>query len=77
MNGFGSRSSPSPDGEVLVVVHPAGRLDDAATATYWTEVPALPACHAEGATVEEVVSVRREAIGRWTVAAEVRVELAF
>jgi predicted RNase H-like HicB family nuclease len=68
--GFGSASRASAEGGVLVVVHPAGRLDDPAVATYWTEVPAFPACHVEGASLDEVVARTREAIARWIAARE-------
>ncbi|MBV9894070.1 MAG: type II toxin-antitoxin system HicB family antitoxin [Chloroflexi bacterium] len=65
------------DAAVLVVVHPAGRLDDVGAASYWTEVPSLPACHSQGASVEEVVERTREAIAQWGGPRELRVELAF
>jgi predicted RNase H-like HicB family nuclease len=50
--------------EYDVIVHPAGLLD-ADGAGYWTEVPALPACIAEGQTVEEAVDRTRQTIVRW------------
>ena len=86
--GFGSASQASSfGGGVLVVVHPAGRLDDVGAATYWTEVPAFPACPAEGATVEEALQRTRAAIVGWLARREggprpagdipLRVELAF
>ena len=77
MSGFGSRSSASNGDGVLVVVHPAGRLDDFAAAIYWTEVPSLPACYAEGSSVDEVLDLTRAAIEHWTRGAELRVEFAF
>jgi predicted RNase H-like HicB family nuclease len=75
--GFGSASRPAIDDGILIVVHPSGRLDDLAAATYWTEVPALPACCSEGRSVEEVVSATQAAITQWAGEHAVRVELAF
>jgi predicted RNase H-like HicB family nuclease len=76
--GFGSASrASSDDAAVLVVVHPAGRLDDASVATYWTEVPSLPACHVEGGSIEDVVERTRQAVASWIGVRELRIELAF
>ena len=78
MTGFGSASRAASDADgVLVVVHPSGRLDDVAAATYWTEVPALPACYAEGRTVDEALSATQAAIRQWRGDCALRVELAF
>ncbi|MBV9598477.1 MAG: hypothetical protein JOZ87_16645 [Chloroflexi bacterium] len=68
--GFGSATRASAEGGVLVVVHPAGRLDDSGVASYWTEVPAFPACHVEGASLEEVVGRTRAAIVEWLGSSE-------
>jgi predicted RNase H-like HicB family nuclease len=40
----------------LVVIHPAE--EDG----YWTEVPALPGCFAQGETVEEAIENAKDAI---------------
>jgi hypothetical protein len=51
--------------EYLVIVHPAGDLDAPHLARYWTEVPALSACTADGATVDQAVENTRREIARW------------
>jgi predicted RNase H-like HicB family nuclease len=51
--------------EYLVIVHPAGDLDAPHLARYWTEVPALSACTADGPTVDQAVENTRHAIIRW------------
>jgi predicted RNase H-like HicB family nuclease len=51
--------------EYLVIVHPAGDLDAPHLARYWTEVPALSACTADGPTVDQAVENTRHAITRW------------
>ena len=51
--------------EYLVIVHPAGDLDAPHLARYWTEVPALSACTADGHTVDQAVENTRHAIARW------------
>src|SRR5437764_12036760 len=51
--------------EYLVIVHPAGDLDAPHLARYWTEVPALSACTADGATIDQAVENTRRAIARW------------
>src|SRR4051812_29400754 len=72
--------------EYLVIVHPAGDLDAPHLARYWTEVPALSACTAGGATVDQAVANTRAAITRWleahtgaqvALAFRLAVELAF
>lgn len=55
-------------GEYLVIVHPAGRLDDRSAAAFWTEVPALAACASEGGSLEEAVASTRREIARWVAA---------
>jgi predicted RNase H-like HicB family nuclease len=50
--------------EYLVIVHPAGDLDVPHAARYWTEVPALAACTADGPTVDQAVENTRRAIVR-------------
>jgi predicted RNase H-like HicB family nuclease len=55
--------TPAP--EYLVIVHPAGDLDAPHLARYWTEVPALSACTADGATVDQAVENTRREIARW------------
>jgi predicted RNase H-like HicB family nuclease len=56
---------PGQGAEYLVIVHPAGDLDAPHLARYWTEVPALSACTAAGATVDQAVENTRDAITRW------------
>ena len=81
---------PPPAVEYLVIVHPAGSLDDERAARYWTEVPDLSACTADGATVDQAVENTHRAIARWlsqvasrgrpettTPAFRLNVELAF
>jgi predicted RNase H-like HicB family nuclease len=51
--------------EYLVIVHPAGELDADRAARFWTEVPALAACTADGATVDEAVANTYRAIVGW------------
>jgi predicted RNase H-like HicB family nuclease len=72
--------------EYLVIVHPAGDLDAPHLARYWTEVPALSACTADGPTVDQAVENTRHAITRWLagegharppLAFRLAVELAF
>ncbi len=60
-----ARSKPPAAVEYLVIVHPAGELDADRAARFWTEVPALAACTAEGATVDEAVENTYRAIARW------------
>jgi predicted RNase H-like HicB family nuclease len=83
-----ARHASAGDGapEYLVIVHPAGDLDAPHLARYWTEVPALSACTADGATVDQAVDNTRAAIMRWLAshatasvaqAFRVAVELAF
>ncbi len=64
--GHGERATNSPSAvEYLVIVHPAGSLDDERAARYWTEVPDLSACTADGATVDQAVENTHRAIARW------------
>lgn len=61
-------AQPAPPGapvEYRVIVHPAGELDADRAARFWTEVPALAACTAEGATVDEAIENTYRAIVRW------------
>jgi hypothetical protein len=51
--------------EYLEIVHPAGDLDAPHLARYWTEVPALSACTADGHTVDQAVENTRRAIASW------------
>ena len=63
------RATPYPEpaegAEYLVIVHPAGDLDAPHLARYWTEVPALSACTAAGATIDQAVENTRAAIMGW------------
>jgi predicted RNase H-like HicB family nuclease len=58
-------TADGPAAEYMIIVHPAGRLDDDRAARYWTEVPALSACTADGASVEQAVENTRQEIARW------------
>jgi predicted RNase H-like HicB family nuclease len=49
----------------MVIVHPAGQLDDAEAASFWTEVPAFAACSSGGATLQQAVDNTRLAISSW------------
>ncbi len=51
--------------EYLVIVHPAGQLDDVRAVGFWTEVPPLAACSADGDTVEGALANTRQAIVAW------------
>ena len=53
-----------------VIVHPTGMLD-AGEKGYWTEVVQLPACTAEGRTIEEAVANTRRRITQWLAGAEI------
>jgi predicted RNase H-like HicB family nuclease len=66
-NGHGGASADADRGSLAyaVIVHPAGDLDDPNAARFWTEVPALAACTAAGATVEEAVENTRQSVARW------------
>jgi predicted RNase H-like HicB family nuclease len=71
-NGHARHDSPTSSPEMghrepeyLVIVHPAGDLDAPHLARYWTEVPALSACTADGPTVDQAVENTRHAIVRW------------
>lgn len=66
--GFGSATLPSSPDAILVIVHPAGQLERSAFAGFWTEVPALPACAAEGDTMEQALVRTRLAILGWITA---------
>jgi predicted RNase H-like HicB family nuclease len=61
----GSPAAAHGAAEFLIIVHPAGRLDDDRAARYWTEVPALSACTADGASIEQAVENTRQEIARW------------
>src|SRR5262249_18946329 len=65
-NGHGGASAGADQRSMAyaVIVHPAGDLDDPHAARYWTEVPALAACTAAGATVEEAVENTRQSVAR-------------
>lgn len=49
----------------LVIVHPAGWVDFEKQPAYWSEVPAAPACAADGGTVDQVVEQTRQQISDW------------
>ncbi|HZU05241.1 MAG TPA: hypothetical protein VFB73_04655 [Chloroflexota bacterium] len=51
--------------QYMVIVHPAGAIDDDGAARYWTEVPAMSACSADGTTLDEAVKNTRAAIIEW------------
>ena len=42
--------------EYVVIIHP----DE--TGGYWTEVPALPGCGSQGATLDEAIEMTKDAI---------------
>ncbi len=76
-NGHAPAADPHDEGTAarapslpgyLVIVHPAGDLDAPHLARYWTEVPALAACTADGSTVEQAVEATRATIARWLAA---------
>jgi hypothetical protein len=48
-----------------VIVHPAGRLDGAGAAQFWTEVPALAACSGSGDDVDAAIASTRDEISAW------------
>ncbi len=47
-----------------IIVHPTGMLH-AGEQGYWTEVVELPACTAEGRTIDEAVANTRRGMARW------------
>jgi hypothetical protein len=48
-----------------VIIHPAGRLDGAGAAQFWTEVPALAACTGSGDDADTAIASTRDEIRGW------------
>jgi predicted RNase H-like HicB family nuclease len=57
-------ASPAAE-EYLVIVHGSGGMEDHSAAAFWSEVPALSACMAEGADIPDVLANTEAAITRW------------
>lgn len=55
----------APQPQYMVIVHPAGPLDDRNATSFWTEVPAFSACCSGGATPQQAVENTRIAITTW------------